>query len=339
MSVDEPNDPIFIVGTERSGSNLVRLILDAHPRIAVPHPPHLLHYFSALEARYGDLERDETLEQLVDDALALLRVHILPWETEISRGRLLSEVRPRDAYGVMCGLYEQYRLAEGKARWGCKSTFMIHHAERILARDPDARFIWLVRDPRDVAASSRRSVFSPFHPVLTAELWREQQEIGLELQRSLGTESVLRLRYESLLAAPEAKVRELCTFLGERFDERQLAFHRTAAARRLGSLSESWRNATSPVLTNNAGKYRAELTGPEIAGVEAVAGPMMKELGYEMDTDGAARTDGALRRARYHLRDRGWWLAVEARSLRRDRNHWRRWARDATVALIRVRRR
>ena len=50
-----PDDPLFIIGTERSGSNLLRVILDAHSRISVPHPPHIMRYFSPLVARYGDL--------------------------------------------------------------------------------------------------------------------------------------------------------------------------------------------------------------------------------------------------------------------------------------------
>ena len=52
-----PTAPLFIIGTERSGSNLLRLILDAHPGITVPHPPHVMNYFAALEGRYGDLQQ------------------------------------------------------------------------------------------------------------------------------------------------------------------------------------------------------------------------------------------------------------------------------------------
>ena len=57
------------MGTERSGSNLLRLILNAHSRIAVPHPPHVLRYFAPLEAGYGDLSRRGNRARLVDDVL------------------------------------------------------------------------------------------------------------------------------------------------------------------------------------------------------------------------------------------------------------------------------
>ncbi len=335
MAPETPSGPIFIVGTERSGSNLLRLILNAHPRIAVPHPPHVLRYFAPLEAGYGDLARRRARARLVDDVLWLLRVHIHPWEVVIDREALIEGAEPPDLLGVFLGLYDQFQHAQGKARWGNKSTFVIHHVDRIRRHRPDARFLWLVRDPRDVAASSRRSVFSPFHPHRTAQLWRDQQQLGLELEGRLPAEVWLRLRYEDLLADPEGSVRRVCGFLGEDFEPGLLAFHRTDAARQASSLSEDWRNTARPVLSHNAGKYRRHLSPDEIRLVETVAGPLMAELGYAAETDGAAPLPAG-RRARLAvgLADARWRAAVELRSLRTDRNHWRRWERDAVMAWL-----
>ena len=74
-----PSDPLFIIGTERSGSNLLRVILNSHPNIVIPHPPHIMRYFGPLEARYGDLSRHRNLRRLVDDVLRLVKAHIHPW--------------------------------------------------------------------------------------------------------------------------------------------------------------------------------------------------------------------------------------------------------------------
>ena len=339
MTPIPPTAPIFILGTERSGSNLLRLILHAHPRIAVPHPPHVMRYFAPLEAGYGDLSDRGARARLVDDVLWLLRVHIHPWEVEIDRERLVDEADPPDLLGVFLSLYDQYRDGAGKARWGCKSTFVIHHVDRVRAARPAARFVWLVRDPRDVAASSRRSVFSPFHPYLTARLWREQQELGLALERRLPAECVLRVHYEDLLAAPEATVRRLCDFLDEDYLPELLAFHRSDAARTASALSEDWKNTASPVLSHNSGKYRRHLSADEIRLVETAAGPAMSALGYSFDTDaGAPLPAGLARRAGVRLADARWRAGVELRSLRTDRNHWRRWTRDSVMAWLRWRR-
>ena len=84
--------PLFIIGTERSGSNLLRLILNTHSRIAIPHPPHVVRYFAPLEAAYGDLSRSkEAFTALVDDILAFVRMHIYPWDIPLDRARVLRE--------------------------------------------------------------------------------------------------------------------------------------------------------------------------------------------------------------------------------------------------------
>ncbi len=329
--------PVYIIGTERSGSNLLRLVLNAHSRIAVPHPLHLMRYFAPTEAARGDLSRPRAFSRLVDEILLLKRVHIHPWITPIDRQRILDEAHPRDAMGVLGALYDQVRAHEGKARWGCKSTFMIHYADRALARDPGARFVLLVRDPRDVAASSRRSVFSPFHPYKTAQLWKHQQEIGLALLDRLGPGVVQLLRYEDLLAQPEATVRALCAFLDEAFEPDMLRFHQGREAQTSAKLSESWQNTAKPVLSGNAGKYRKHLQPAEVEVVEAVAGPLMERLGYPRDFPDAAFRPGPLARLRIGNQDLRWRVGVELRSLRRDRNHWRRWSRDATMRYLALR--
>ncbi len=333
-------DPIFIIGTERSGSNLLRLVLNAHSRIAVPHPPHILHYFADLEGAYGPLADDANLERLVDDVLGLLKVHIHPWEMAVDRDRVLAEATPRDLFGVFYALYDQFRESEGKARWGNKSTFVIHHVARIREAYPGARFVWLVRDPRDVAASSRRSVFSPFHPWFTAELWRRQQELGIRHERELPPGSLLRLRYEDLLADPPGAVRHLAAFLGEPFEEGMLAYHRTDAARTASTLSQDWVNTASPVLRHNAGKYRKQLSPAQVRWVESSCGPLMRELGYAPDTDADPSWRPSPRqRAAFAAWDARWRDQVDRRSERTDRNHGRRLARDAAMARLRRRRR
>ncbi|RME24808.1 MAG: sulfotransferase [Deltaproteobacteria bacterium] len=329
--------PIFIIGTERSGSNLLRVILSAHSRIDVPHPLHVMKYFAPLEPRYGDLSRRENLDRLAGDVLRLARVHIHPWQVPLDRARLVDEADPRDLLGLLFGLHQQHLEATGKARWGNKSTFMLDHVDRVLRHRPDARFVWLVRDPRDVAVSSRKSVFSPFHPWFTARLWAEQQRRCLELEERLGADVVLRLRYEDLLADPEGTVRRLCAFLDEDFEPAMLRYHETREAQRGAALSESWQNTAAPVLRGNSGKWRAALSHEEIAAVEGECGELMDRLGYvrEAPEPGLAPDRATLLRWRLqNERDR---VRVEWRSLRHDRNHWRRWGRALLMDYLHLR--
>jgi hypothetical protein len=330
--------PLFIIGTERSGSNLLRLILNTHSRIAVPHPPHIVRYFAPLESAYGGLVGSDTaFTALVDDVLAFVRLHIYPWEIRIDRTRVLREASPRDSFGITTALYDQYREHAGKARWGCKSTFMIDHTDRVLTRFPDARLIYLTRDPRDVAASSRKSVFNPFHPYFTAQLWARQQRTGLKLLQSLSPRSILHLRYEDLVTEPAITVARVCDFLGEAFEETMLRYFETPEARKSASLSRSWANTGRDILHDNRGKYRKELSADEIRLVEGVAREEMEQLGYAPDFP-PSPAPSRLAVCGYHLRNLGSRCLVECGSLLFDRNHWRRWTRDLAAVYFRIRR-
>lgn len=329
---DRARSPIFIIGTERSGSNLLRLMLNAHSQIAIPHPPHFMRFLAPIAASYGDLRQASARHRLAQDALLLLRVHLHPWEIAIDEDRVVAESDP-SVFGVVAAIYEQYRRAVGKARWGCKSTFMIDHVDDVLAVYPDARFLWLVRDPRDVAASSKHAVFNPFHPLLTADLWVAQQARGFDALARLGPDRVHLLHYEQLVADPAAELERVCGFLHESLEPAMLAHHQTAAAVRVAELAESWRNAGRPVSRSSVGRFHHALRPEERRMVEQIALPMMQQLGYAAGATDAARLPSmfevklgdALLRAR-----------VELRSLRYDANHWRRWSRDAVAMWLRA---
>lgn len=331
-------NPIFIIGTERSGSNLLRLILNSHSHIFIPHPPHIFYYFGALEPAYGDFSQDSHLLALLKDVKRLVDGHIYPWEVTLDPVVLLPKVQPRDLLGVYAAFYDQYRVHSGnKPRWGCKSTFMLDQVERILGHYPQAQFIWLVRDPRDVAVSSRQSVFNPFHPYFTAELWAKQQRRALDLAAQLPTTTLFRLRYEDLLTHSEAEVKRLCAFLNEPFEEGMLRFFETDEAKKSGQLSKSWENTAKPILKNNFGKYRKQLTEAEIQAVEAAAGEVMQQLDYALDFPDQPLTITPALLAHYKRLDRQWHWQVEWNSLRHDKNHWKRWGRGLLMARIRAR--
>jgi sulfotransferase family protein len=330
--------PIFIIGTERSGSNLLRLILNAHSRIAVPHPPHLVRYFAPLMRSYGDLRSDRAFSHFTRDVVRLLETHIHPWEVTIDVEGLRRTAR-RDLLGVYVAIYQQYRDALGKARWGCKSTFMIDWVRPLLDRLPDAQFLFLVRDPRDVAASSRQAVFSTFHPHRTALLWQEQQEKGLELLQALPAETIHRLRYEDLVREPERAVRSLCAFLEEGFEPAMLRHFAGEEARRTAALAEAWANTAQPVNVASVGRFDKDMTPREVRLVERVTAASMVRLGYAPTCSApelAAAAPGTVERLYIGVVEVVLWLRVEVRSLCRDRNVGRRWRRALFLARLRL---
>lgn len=331
-----PTNPIFIIGTSRSGSNLLRLMLNTHSRIFIPHSPHIFSYFADLESCYGDLTDQACLRALLRDVIRLLRAHIYPWDVPAHLEDHLFSMGPQNLVDVYAAVYNYYRQCNGKERWGCKSTLMIDHTQAVLQRFPLAKLIWLIRDPRDVAASSRQSVFNPCHPYLTAQLWHRHQTEGLRVLQRYGPTTVMPLYYERLIHDPVMTTKHLCDFLGEPFEDKMLEFFKTAEAHTTSSLSESWRNTALPILSNNDKKYSVILSKRETRIVESVNYDLMRRLGYQVEFKESCDTKVTiLQTTFYRLCDSLLRFRLEMRSLMRDKNHWRRWRRNILIAYIR----
>ena len=333
MSTISPcESPIFIIGTERSGSNLLRLILDVHPDVVIPHPPHLMKYFGELD--YGNLSELDNLRSLSRDMVKLIETHIFPWEIPLSSETLAKQALEPSHFGLVSTIYECVRSQHGVKRWGCKSTFMIKYITETLSVYPKAQFILLVRDPRDVAVSARKSVFSPCHPYLSATLWNEQQALGRAAESTLNDTQLYTLRYEDLLVDSEMVLRQVCDFLNLEFTPNLLRFFEQKEAKKSANLSESWGNTARPILKNNHQKFHTELSPKDIATVEKLCQDNMQYFGYALVTDQAVLqnlTIGRRNKIGIQSQEALMRLQIEWRSLRHDKNHWRRWKRDATA--------
>jgi len=328
--------PIFIIGSERSGSNLLRLILNSHSNIIVPHPPHIFKYFKPLEKYYGNLTRQIPMKRLIKDIIYLIDTHIYPWEIKINPELLYKQSYPRNLAGVFFGIYDQYLLFSKKKRWACKSTFMIHYANIVLDHYPLAKFIWLVRDPRDVAASSRLSIFNPFHPYLTALLWRNQQLEGFDLIKSISEDNIEIFKYEDLIEEPRKIISKICDFINEKFEPQMLEFYKTHAAQKSSFLSTSWQNTTSPIISNNKNKYKKLLTKNEIYIVERITYDLMYELGYKPKNVSFRKKSILffIKKIYYKILDKIWFIKVEFFSLLKDNNYFLRLRRAIFIKRL-----
>lgn len=335
-------DPIFIIGTERSGTNLLRLILNSHPAICVPHPPHIMKLFTPLLPRYGDLEKDANFRRLSADVCRLVELHPYPWEIRPDRERVFATASGRELLCIYFAIYDQYLEWSGKERWCCKSTFMIDHVADILRHRPRARFIFMVRDGRDVAVSAKNSIFNHYHVFYTARRWQREQRLGLDWLARLPAEQISLLRYEELLTAPVATLQRLCAFLEEPYSDKMLEYHRFHEAHKSGGLSLSWENTAKPLLAANRGKFHKQLSREEILLFEALAGEELQQLGYELASDPEQllqrRTELSRERPVYRLTELLQKIRVESRHLLKDQNSAARIRRNCYLTALRLRR-
>lgn len=242
--ISSPMPPaVFLFGSLRSGTTLLRLMVDAHPDLANPGETDFL--FDHLDLNCDPPRYD--LEALRIDRFFKARGLHLP--SGLDGLDLLEEM-----------LRQLFAAAPGH------TSLNIHrHPEKLAAACPQARVVHLVRDPRDVARSSIGMGWAGTlyhgvkHWIETEEAWTRAAPIFVESQ-------ILELRYEALVRNPEQELRRLCVFLGVEWNPRMLDFHETSTY--------------SPIDAKLAEQWRRRSSMREIRHVEARAAPLMERLGY-----------------------------------------------------------
>jgi len=273
--------PLFMIGTQRSGSNLLRLMLNQLPEIAAPHPPHILQRIMPLLSSYGDLSDGENFSQLVDDVCKLVELNPVPWESVVlDRKDIARRCRERSVPAVHGAVYDVCAEAKGALTWCCKSLANINYTAEIESYFRAPKYIYLYRDGRDVAVSFSKAVVGEKHFYHIAREWVDTQNQAFALRKKIGPERFFSVSYEELTAYPERTARLLCAFLGVAFRESMLDYYRTDEAKRAATSSELWKNVTSPVMTNNSRKFLREADQRNIGIFESVAGPVLDALGY-----------------------------------------------------------
>ena len=273
---------IFMIGTQRSGSNLFRLMLNQLAEIAAPHPPHILIRLMPLVAGYGDLEDPERFALLVDDACRLVETNPVEWEgVNLDRKQIAARCDRHDLYAVMAAIYDTLRDTWGKSSWCCKSLGNVKYVSELADRFPDAKFIYLYRDGRDVALSFTKAIEGEKHYSNIAKVWDADQQLALRLRDRLGADRVLSISYEDLTGDENGTMRKVCDFLGATFTDDTMNFHQTDEARKAAGASNLWENVTKPVMKDNSRKFLTQTSKEDLEIFESVAGRSLDELGYE----------------------------------------------------------
>jgi hypothetical protein len=274
--------PTFMIGTQRSGSNLLRLMLNQLGELAAPHPPHVLERFVPLMDVYGDLESDASFARLVDDVCRLVEANPVPWEAVVlDREAVAADCRRRSLVAVYGAVHDRMAAAWGASDWVCKSLANVHFLPEISDHYPDARYVYLYRDGRDVAVSFRAAVVGEKHFHSIATQWHREQQLALNMPTSIPSERCFGISYEQLTTDPEASLRSLCTFLGAEYRDSMLEFNQSSEAERTARSGSMWGNVTQPVIRNNSRKFLQRASEDDIRIFESVAGASLDALAYE----------------------------------------------------------
>lgn len=279
---------VFLICSERSGSNLISTILNSHPEIGAPPPYHLCRDIGLNWHALIGASLDSATWMAITDAIAqrLSKMRSPGIATDFRRWL---EVRRAPSFGELAHqIFGELSGIADKRLIFVKENNLHRMLFFVLQHFPDAKFVFQVRDPRDylLSAMNRKDgvLGNKFGSSLRAlEIWREDQLGGLSALAHLGSERVFFQRYEDLLSRPESVLSALCDFLGVDFDPRILDFHQTDYAQKLAVPGGPRENLSKPLMSENFAKYREGLSVEQVRIVEIYLGDLMDRFGYQRD--------------------------------------------------------
>jgi omega-hydroxy-beta-dihydromenaquinone-9 sulfotransferase len=297
-------DPIFVVGYMHSGTTLLQNALLRNSAVfSTRGETKYFDYLPMTVSRYRDLGQDDVVRRLIRFTVELIYAGytlnreaqaVKPWpelsETEIDQ--IARSLPSRDYPQVFASVMDHLTRRESKTRWLEKTPTHIFSIDRIATGIPTARFIEIVRDPRDVLASKktrRETVWSTkryqekqrpwknlekaYDPLWDALSWKAAIQAGMGAQRKYA-DRMFRIRYEDLVEDPQRELSKMCAFLGMEFEREMLD---VPAGQPANADAQRGRG----IAGDSVGRWTHVFSEPETALVQAVTEKEIRALGYD----------------------------------------------------------
>ncbi len=280
MLVNDGERPFFIVGSGRSGTTLLRMILCSHSRIAIPPETwFLLDLVTGfpLQSRLDDEQLHRAVEQIVG--------HYRWPDLEIDAEQFARDAKQLNAPTIRAlsdMIYQTICLRENRPRWGDKTPPYVRIVPQLAELYPNAQFVYLVRDGRDVASSFQSKRWYGRWLVDNAREWVESIAYMREYRSLLDAKRLFELKYEDLVRSPEQLTRELCHFLGEDFEPEMLNWMkrvRQQVPERELHIHEKLMRPPGP---GDIARWERELPKLQLLSLEAHIGKELEESGYAL---------------------------------------------------------
>ncbi len=254
---DDQHRPIFVVGSPRSGTTLLRLILDSHPNISCGPETHFLMGLSTIVGRRWELIERYGFEKAY-------------WYRKVAE--------------FFDSFQKDYAEMRGKKRWADKTPYYTTILDFINELFPTSQFIHIIRDGYDVVASHRHR-WGYKSAIRATAFWRRYVTLARDFGETISNDRYHELRYEDLVHTPEAVLRDLFEFLGEPWDLAVLQYDTAQhdIADRYGAFVESRRadgSSQSAIYATRIGAGKKELGVFLKALFRYRSGALYKELGY-----------------------------------------------------------
>ena len=278
----KPRAPVFIVGAPRSGTTLLRVTLGRHSQLAMWGVES--GFFRRLYSRrsaFGDPADPKARLRIVQAYLATHSIRGLPLDRNALHEALMRDgVSWRDLFAAMLQFGADF---QDKPYAGEKTPNHALHVTTLCEWFPNCTIVHLVRDPRAAVCSLMQMPFASRSTLMGARHWNQ---FNLAARVVSNRENYLLVHYEDLIRNTQEQLRRICGHIGIPYEAVMLH-----AEPRRSEVHEPLRRAFKPLTNTRLEVWRQELKPWQVAIIEELTGPQMKEFGYARQTPGATFAD------------------------------------------------
>ena len=275
-----PDEYLFVSGSPRSGTTLLRLVLSAHPSIAISPENHSLErimcHFSHRRVLQGS-ELKSLKRFILEDA------KLEGWKMDLShyREKVLeyTTITARQAAEDLICYYRDQTTPDAYIV-GNKKGFFLEYPETVHHMFPEAKFIFIVRDPRDTVLSMK--IHLPDYDLWSASLAWRRRVAHSHIFQERHPDKCMEIKYEDLVSASEESCRKICSFLKVSYSNEMLEFYRKNNSLEdiLQGKETMHQQTRGPITKKRIGGWSGGMTEEEIHLVETLSKGEMKRLGY-----------------------------------------------------------
>lgn len=286
----------FILGNPRSGTSLLRLIMNNHSQIVVPPECGFFLWWSKKYQYWTKKNTDEKkeVEQFIIDLKSSKKIETWNLDFKLLKQNIEQE-KPENYLKLCQQVYLTFAQQRNKVPSiiGDKNNYYIEHIKELIDLIPKAKFIHIIRDGRDVACSymaiKKLNTNSPYKPILSTNIveiakeWKKNNESVLDLFEKLTNDKIISIRYEDLVSKPEETVRKLAAFLKVSYDPNMLLYYKNNQINKeepTQTLDWKLKTLEEPD-ESNVNKYKKLLTLTEIEEFNNIGRKILQKFAYE----------------------------------------------------------
>jgi hypothetical protein len=266
----------FLVGCGRSGTTLLRAMLDTHPDMAIPPESYFVVDLAQRSAPEAPFDADSFLDDL--GRHERFRLWGIPPELV---GAEMTRTEATSFGDAIRATFRAYATSKGARRYADKTPIFVESIELLSELFEEARFVHLIRDGRDVALSFLEREWGPKTMEEAAKRWRKRVRSGRNAGAGPAADRYVEIRYEDLVAEPSGVLREVCRFIDLDFDPIMLRYHERADEIIAGTKYPEQHGGVARPPTKGARDWRTQMSAADQRVFDSVAGELLDELGYE----------------------------------------------------------